>query len=96
MPVKQAPEAKTVQVVFSLPAEIDADEIALVGEFNDWKPDTKLARNGDGGWQATISLAPGAYRYRYLLDGGRWENAWDADEYVPNPYGDDDSVIVVG
>ena len=34
-------------------------------------------------------------RYRYLLDGSRWENDWSADEYVPNGYGSDDSVLVI-
>jgi hypothetical protein len=43
-----------------------------------------------------VALEPGrSYRYRYLIDGEYWENAWKADGYVPNPYGSDDSVIVV-
>jgi len=42
----------------------------------------------------TIELQPGrAYRFRYLLDGERWENDWDADAYVPNAFGTDDSVV---
>jgi hypothetical protein len=36
-----------------------------------------------------------SYRYRYVLDGKRWENTQHADGYVPNPCGSDDSVIVV-
>ena len=97
MPTKRATEPKTVEVTFTLPVDVDAEEVALCGEFNDWSSDDiKLIRAHDGGWQATVSLEPGrAYRYRYLLDGRRWENAWDADNYVPNPYGGDDSVIVV-
>ena len=95
MPTKQAAKDKTAQVVFTLPADIEADEVVLCGEFNGWSPDTKLARNGDGSWHTTIALPPGTYRFRYLLDGTRWENAWDADDYVPNPYGGDDSVIVI-
>jgi diguanylate cyclase (GGDEF)-like protein len=95
MPTKQTTKAKPVKVTFTLPAEIDADQIVLCGEFNGWSPDTELTRSGDGSWHTTISLTSGVYRYRYLLDGTRWENAWDADDYVPNPYGGDDSVIVV-
>ena len=34
-------------------------------------------------------------RYRYLLDEERWENGWHADGYVPNPYGSEDSLVVV-
>jgi hypothetical protein len=36
-----------------------------------------------------------SYRYRHVLNGKRWENTQHADGYVPNPYGSDDSVIVV-
>jgi hypothetical protein len=34
-------------------------------------------------------------RFRYLLDGERWENDWTADAYVPNSFGSDDSVVEV-
>jgi 1,4-alpha-glucan branching enzyme len=71
--------------------------VALCGEFNDWRSDDiKLARDRSGQWRTTVVLEPGrTYRYRYLLDGQRWENAWKADGYVPNPYGEDDSVLVL-
>jgi 1,4-alpha-glucan branching enzyme len=97
MPTKRARKAKTVQVTFTLPATIDAQEVALCGEFNNWSTDDiKLARNLDGPWRTIVVLEPGrSYRYRYLLDKQRWENAWHADDYVPNPYGGEDSVIVV-
>ena len=100
MPARPATKRKTprtVKVTFTLPAEIDATEIALCGDFNDWSSDDiKLARVTTGEWQATVGLERGhAYRYRYLLDGHRWENAWNADEYIPNPYGGDDSVLVL-
>lgn len=98
MPVKRATKAKAIDVTFTLPADVQADSVALCGEFNEWSTENmKLERNGDGSWLATVALEPGrAYRYRYLLDGQRWENAWQADDYVPNPYGSDDSVVVVG
>ena len=34
-------------------------------------------------------------QYRYLLDGARWENDWQADKYLRNEYGGDNSVVVV-
>lgn len=88
----------TVEVTFTLPAEVEAGRVAVCGEFNDWSTDDiELARDADRTWRATVSLEPGrGYRYRYLLDGERWENAWQADGYVPNPYGGVDSVINVG
>ena len=71
--------------------------MALCGEFNQWSTEnTRLQRGSDTSWQATVALEPGrSYRYRYLLDGERWENAWQADCYVSNSYGTFDSVVVV-
>lgn len=91
-------EAGTVDVVFVLPADVEATTVALCGEFNDWaENDIYLSRDIDGTWQTTIALDPGrSYRYRFLLDGERWENASEADEYVPNPFGTVDSVVIVG
>jgi hypothetical protein len=96
-PDKPAAKASTVDVTFTLPAEVHAGSVALCGEFNQWSvDDIQLERGGDGTWQATVALEPGhSYRYRYLLDGERWENAWHADRYVPNPYGSADSIIIV-
>jgi len=87
-----------VDVTFTLPAEVQAGTVALCGEFNDWSAgDTRLERGSDGSWQATIALEPGrSYRYRYLLDGQRWENDEQADRQVPNALGSIDSVVVVG
>jgi len=84
-------------VVFNLPAEVQADRVMLCGEFNQWsEEDTRLDRGPDGSWRVTVALEPGrSYRYRYLLDGERWENDWQADSYQPNPYGGADSVVTV-
>ncbi len=97
-PGTPAAEAGTINVTFTLPAEVHARTVALCGEFNNWSAeDIRLQRGSDGSWRATVALEPGrSYRYRYLLDGERWENAWQADRYVPNSYGGTDSVVVVG
>ena len=96
-PTGPAAETGTIDVRFTLPADVHAGTVALCGEFNNWSAqDIRLERGGDGSWQATVALEPGrSYRYRYLLDGERWENAWQADRYVPNSYGSTDSVIIV-
>ena len=87
----------TVDVTFTLPAEVQANTVALCGEFNQWSTENiRLQRSSDGSWHATVALEPGcSYRYRYLLDGKCWENSWQADWYVPNSYGSFDSVVVV-
>lgn len=88
----------TVDVTFTLPGEVGAGHVALCGDFNNWTAgNIALNRGGDGSWQTTVPLEPGhSYRYRYLLDGERWENAWQADRYEPNPFGSTNSVVMVG
>lgn len=85
------------RVTFKLPTEIEAEEAAVCGEFNDWNPEANQMRQlKDGSFSATLSLPTGqSYRFRYLLDGERWENDWEADAYVPNEHGTDDSVVEV-
>jgi hypothetical protein len=97
MPDQSVVKASLVNVAFTLPAEVQADNVALCGEFNQWSvEDIQLERGNDGMWRAVVALEPGrSYRYRYLLDGERWENGSDADQYSPNPFGSLDSVISV-
>ncbi|MHB8588415.1 MAG: isoamylase early set domain-containing protein [Candidatus Dormibacteraceae bacterium] len=84
-------------MTFDLPAAVEANEIALCGDFNNWSTTaTKLKRAKSGSWRVTVPLQTGrSYRYRFLLDGTHWENDWSADGYVRNPYGTDDSVVNV-
>jgi 1,4-alpha-glucan branching enzyme len=88
---------QTCQVTFQLPAEVKAKTAALCGEFNQW--DTKslpMKAKKDGSFSLTITLKPSQkYRFRYLVDGKRWENDWAADSYVPNSFGSDDSIVEV-
>ncbi len=82
-----------VKVTFSLPPEVAHDSVRVVGEFNAWEG-TRLERQQDGTWQATVSLSPGReYEFRYLVDEDRWLNDPSADRYVRNPFGEDNSVV---
>jgi hypothetical protein len=55
-----------------------------------------MKRLKNGSFSTTVSIPSGrSYRFRYLLDGERWENDWEADAYTPNEYGKDDSVVEV-
>ena len=85
------------RVTFKLAAEVNAKTAVLVGDFNDWDTATKpMKKLKDGSFSDTVSLETGrSYRFRYLLDGERWENDWEADEYLPNEHGTEDSVVTV-
>src|SRR5665811_2282573 len=83
----------SVLVTFELPAAAAAAAVSVCGDFNDWSPTTHwLTRTDGGSFQATLELQAGRrWRFRYLLDGQRWENDWAADDYLPNVHGGDDS-----
>jgi len=94
---KYSKDGKTCTVTFMLPTQIKAKTAHLYGDFTEWeKAPKKMARGEDGSFTAKIKLPAGnSYRFRYLLDGGRWENDWAADAYTPNPFGTEDSVLNV-
>ena len=88
---------RSCRVTFYLPPEIEAQSAALCAEFNNWNPEAHPMRaRKDGTFYVSVSLDTGAsYRYRFLIDGERWENDWEAEEYRSNEFGSDDSVITV-
>jgi hypothetical protein len=81
-------------VTFTLSPAVGASDVAICGEWNDWSADRDVMERGEDGFAHTVELEAGrSYRFRYLLDGHRWENDWAADSYVPNDHGSDDSVV---
>lgn len=96
---KQYFKSKDVcKVTFRVPgsAAQGANAASVVGDFNGWKANANpMKRLRDGSFSVAMELPKGKeYRFRYLLDGGRWENDWCADRYEPSPFGGDNSVVV--
>ncbi len=87
------------KVTFRLPkdAASNAKSVHIVGDFNNWNlTEASMKRLKNGDFTLTLELPCNReYSFRYLIDTERWENDWFADKYVPNPYGSDDSVVVV-
>lgn len=95
--LKSRPACK---VKFTVPPELarEAKKVYLAGDFNNWEfQDTQLKRQKDGTYATILELEAGAeYEYRYVLDGERWENDYEADKYVPSKIcAADNSVVVV-
>lgn len=84
-----------VSVTFTIDPGVGAQSAAVCGEWNDWSADADvMRRDAEGGFSTTVDLEAGrAYRFRYLLDGKRWDNDWAADAYLPNGFSGDDSVV---
>jgi len=72
-----------------------AKEVSVAGEFNDWDAGkNKLKKDANGWWKAALSLKPGRYEYRFLVD-GNWENDPVSIEFVPNSFGTWNCVIEI-
>lgn len=85
------------RVWFYLSPEVEANTVSLVGDFNDWDQDADpMKMKKDGTFYTAVTLETGqSYQYRYLLDEACWENDWNADAYVPNEEGTENSVVNV-
>ena len=72
-----------------------ATMVCVAGTFNDWHPTaSEMVRMEDGRWLKELTLPPGRYEYRLVVDG-----FWMADPAcptsAPNPYGGENSVLTV-
>jgi 1,4-alpha-glucan branching enzyme len=94
MSIDKRLNGSTVHVTLRRPATNGETDVVVVGDFNDWTPGAHPMTSATAGWTCTLTLPAGRrYRFRYLLDGQRWENDWAADDYVDNDHGGQDSVI---
>ena len=84
-----------VQVTFYTAAALNANEVRLVGDFNDWdETATPMKALKDGRFKIILELDPDSeFQFRYLVNGDEWHNDWEADQYVPNPHGSDNCVV---
>jgi 1,4-alpha-glucan branching enzyme len=88
---------KKCRVTFKYPNQEQAGSAMLAGEFNNWSTtDTPMKKLKDGSFSVTVSLEVGcAYTFRYVLDQNVWVNDLEADQYVANEHGEDNSVVVL-
>lgn len=73
-----------------------AKTIFVVGDFNEWSETAspmKALKSGDFTTVLELDTSKAEYQFRYLYDGQTWENDWEADAYVDNGAGAENSVI---
>jgi 1,4-alpha-glucan branching enzyme len=49
----------------------DAKSVELMCEFNGWKS-VPMTKGDDGVWTVKVTLSPGTYGYKFLVDGKDW------------------------
>ena len=76
-----------------------AASVSLVGDFNDWdaaRTPMRPSQRGGPLWTAVVPLAPGRYRYAFLVDGSRWLADPAAPRARDDEFGTPSSVVTVG
>jgi 1,4-alpha-glucan branching enzyme len=80
--------------VFTLVAP-DAESVLLAGDFTDWhQRPLALKKDKSGIWKRTVTLPPGFYQYRFIVD-GEWRDDPECAARVPNPFGTQNMVCDV-
>ncbi|MFN2516212.1 MAG: alpha/beta fold hydrolase [Pyrinomonadaceae bacterium] len=89
------PSASARVVKFSLKDHPNAKSVALAGTFNNWSTQsTPMTRKG-ANWSVSINLAPGTYRYKFVVDKDRWTVDPENSQTEDDGNGHINSVIVV-
>lgn len=85
---------KTKKVAFTYAAP-DAESVVVTGAFCDWQTDAcRLRKDGSGVWKKTLSLNPGQYEYRFVVD-GEWHDDPACPERIFNAFGTQNCVLIV-
>lgn len=97
MPTREATQAQREIVIHF--RDRDATDVRVAGDFNGWIPDkgveSMLQTDGPQRiWTKILTLPPGTYEYRYVVD-GEWREDPDNPLAVPGPVGGRNSILVV-
>lgn len=85
-------EASVVAFTFLAPR---AKQVCVTGDFTNWSQEgIPLKMSSDDEWKASLSLSPGRYEYRVIVD-GEWRDDPNARQVVPNPFGTQNGVLEV-
>jgi diguanylate cyclase (GGDEF)-like protein len=85
-----------IKVPITYRPQRETQKVALVGNFNNWDKDADpMVRQEDGGFRFIISLNPGIYHYKFVLDDSEWIPDPNRPERVHDGLGGDNSILRV-
>ena len=91
---RQGKKTQKRRITFKFEAS-ESREVILAGDFNSW--DAKkhvMKRDYKGRWTKIVTLAPGRYEYKFLVD-GEWQNDPKNEQVVPNSFGTLNNLLTV-
>ncbi|MFY8275079.1 isoamylase early set domain-containing protein [Pseudoalteromonas sp. SSDWG2] len=72
----------------------DAKEVELVADFTQWQPVTMTFSKKYQVFRAKLRLPKNSeFHFRYRVNEQTWDNDYEADAYVANGFGSDNSVV---
>jgi 1,4-alpha-glucan branching enzyme len=84
--------AKPIEFKFYAP---QAKKVSLAGSFNNWNAKALAAKKDSrGNWVVKVSLKPGKYEYKFIVDGS-WLNDPRCTSCVVNSFGTQNCIIDV-
>ncbi len=90
--VATRPVSRRVAITVKAP---EAKDVRVTGEFTGWvEQGIRLSHDGGGRWRTVLTLEPGEYQYRLLVDGA-WKDHAEAAQRVANPYGTENCILQV-
>jgi cyclomaltodextrinase / maltogenic alpha-amylase / neopullulanase len=74
-----------------------ASSVKVAGSFNNWAPSNSylMHKGDDGAWYKTLSLAPGEYQYKFVIDDEVWVKDENNYRVEIDPHYGKNSVLVV-
>jgi len=88
--------AQQVEVTFTI-SGINANQIAVAGDFNSWNTSANQLEDpdGDGIWTGKMQLEPGRYEYMLVVDDGKWVTDPNAKVYADDGFGSKNAVLFI-
>lgn len=96
VPSGQGETLAQVEVTFNI-SGINANQIAVAGDFNGWNTSANQLEDpdGDGIWTGKMYLKPGRYEYMLVVDDGKWVTDPNAKVYVDDGFGSKNAVLFI-
>lgn len=86
---------KDGNVSFRLKGYKDAKKVIVTGSFNRWNEEDFKMQKVENGWKLTLEIRPGAYEYKFIVD-GHWIEDPSNPSKVVNEFGGYNSYINIG
>jgi len=80
---------------FSLPGHLDAQDVFVAGDFNQWSTRELQMSKVENGWALPVFLEEGNYSYKFLLD-GQWLSDPNNPDQQPDQFGGTNSRLHIG